>query len=69
DWATIEYVGPAAAWDEEIVRGDPASGSFSVFYIDGGRVAAAAAVDRPDDLNAARSFLAEGAGAEAVRDM
>lgn len=69
DWATIEYVGPAAAWDEEIVRGDPASGSFSVFYLDGGRVAAALAVDRPEDLDAARSFLAEGAGADAVREL
>jgi 3-phenylpropionate/trans-cinnamate dioxygenase ferredoxin reductase subunit len=67
DWAKIEYVGPAVSWDEEIVRGDPASGSFSVFFLDGGRVVAAAAVDRSDDLEAARSFLAEGAGAEAVR--
>jgi 3-phenylpropionate/trans-cinnamate dioxygenase ferredoxin reductase subunit len=67
DWATIEYVGPATAWDEEIVRGDPASGSFSVFYLDGGRVAAGLAVGRSDDLEAARSFVAEGAGADAVR--
>ncbi len=69
DWATIEYVGPALAWDEEIVRGDPASGSFSVFYLDGGRVAAALAVGRGDDLEAARSFIAEGAGAAAVREL
>lgn len=67
DWATLEYVGPAAAWDEEIVRGDPASGSFSVFYVDGGRVAAALAVDRSDDLDVARSLIAEGASADAVR--
>lgn len=67
DWATLEYVGPAAAWDEEIVRGDPASGSFSVFYVDGGRVAAALAVDRSDDLDLARSLIAEGASADAVR--
>jgi 3-phenylpropionate/trans-cinnamate dioxygenase ferredoxin reductase subunit len=67
DWATIEYVGPAATWDEEIVRGDPASGSFSVFFLHGGTVAAALAVDRAEDLDAARSFLAEGAGADAVR--
>ena len=67
DWATIEYVGPAASWDEEIIRGDPARGSFSIFYLDGDRVAAALAVDRPDDLEAARSFLAEGAGADVVR--
>jgi 3-phenylpropionate/trans-cinnamate dioxygenase ferredoxin reductase subunit len=67
DWATIECVGPAAAWQEEIVRGDPASGSFSVFYLDGGRLAATLAVDRAEDLAAARSLIAEGAGAEAVR--
>ena len=67
DWATLEYVGPAAAWDEEIVRGDPASGSFSVFYVSDGRVVAALAVGRSEDLDAARSFLAEGAGADAVR--
>ena len=69
DWATIECVGPAAAWEEEIVRGDPASGSFSIFYLDGGRVAGALAVDRADDLDAARSLIAEGAGADAVREL
>ncbi|MGH2943463.1 MAG: NAD(P)/FAD-dependent oxidoreductase [Solirubrobacteraceae bacterium] len=69
DWATLEYVGPAAAWDEEIVRGDPASGSFSVWYLHEGRVAAALAVGRADDLDAARSFLVEGAGAAAVRGL
>ena len=68
-WATIEYVGPAAAWDEEIVRGNPATGSFSVFFLSGGKVVAAAAVDRAEDLDAARSFLAEGAGAAAVREL
>lgn len=69
DWATIEYVGPAAAWDEEIVRGEPATGSFSVFFLAAGKVVAAAAVDRAEDLDAARSFLAEGAGAAAVREL
>jgi 3-phenylpropionate/trans-cinnamate dioxygenase ferredoxin reductase subunit len=67
DWATIEYVGPAAAWDEEIVRGDPVAGSFSVFFLAAGRVAAALAVGRGEDLDAARAFIAEGAGVDAVR--
>ena len=69
DWATLEYVGPAAAWDEELVRGDPAAGSFSVFYLDGGRVVAALAVGRGEDLDAGRAFIAEGAGAAAVGDL
>ena len=69
DWTTLEYVGPAASWDDEVVRGDPASGSFSVFYVDGGRVVAALAVDRAADLDAARSFIADGAGAAAVAEL
>ena len=67
DWATLEYVGAAAAWDEEIVRGDPASGEFAIFYVDGGTVVAAFAVGRPDDLAEARSLIADGAAADAVR--
>ena len=27
DWCTLEYVGPAASWDEEVVRGSVATGS------------------------------------------
>ncbi|HWC26141.1 MAG TPA: FAD-dependent oxidoreductase, partial [Solirubrobacteraceae bacterium] len=69
DWTTLEYVGPALEWDEEIVRGDPAAGSFSVFYVHAGRVAAALSVDRRRDLVAARSLIAEGAGAEALREL
>jgi 3-phenylpropionate/trans-cinnamate dioxygenase ferredoxin reductase subunit len=69
DWATIECVGPAASWQEEIVRGDPASGSFSVFYLDAGQVVAALAVGRADDLDAARSLIASGAGADEVREL
>ena len=65
DWATLEYVGPAESWDEEIVRGDPAAGEFSIFYADGGRIVAALAVGRGDDLEAAKALIAEGAGVEA----
>jgi 3-phenylpropionate/trans-cinnamate dioxygenase ferredoxin reductase subunit len=64
DWATLEYVGPAVAWDEEIVRGDPASGSFSIFYAHEGHVLAALAVGRPDDLALARALLATGGGVD-----
>jgi 3-phenylpropionate/trans-cinnamate dioxygenase ferredoxin reductase subunit len=67
DWATLEYVGPAAAWDEEIVRGDPASGAFSVFYVHDGRVAGALAVGRGDDLDVARELIASGDSVDALR--
>ena len=66
DWATLEYVGAAASWDGEIVRGDPASGAFSVFYADAGRVVGALAVGRPDDLDVARELIAAGGGVDGV---
>jgi 3-phenylpropionate/trans-cinnamate dioxygenase ferredoxin reductase subunit len=60
DWASLEYVGPAAEWDEEIWRGDRASGEFSVWYLHGGRVAGALSVGRSEDLAQARRMLADG---------
>ncbi len=60
DWATLEYVGAAASWDEEIVRGDPASGAFSVFYAQAGKVVGALAVGRADDLDVARELIGAG---------
>ncbi|MDX6691712.1 MAG: 3-phenylpropionate/trans-cinnamate dioxygenase ferredoxin reductase component [Solirubrobacteraceae bacterium] len=65
DWATLEYVGPAAGWDEEIVRGDPASGAFSVWYVKDGRLAGALAVGRSDDLDTARELMTSGAAVDA----
>jgi 3-phenylpropionate/trans-cinnamate dioxygenase ferredoxin reductase subunit len=58
DWASLEYVGPARRWDEEIVRGSLEDGSFTTFYLDGGRLAAALSVGRSDDLEAARTLIA-----------
>jgi 3-phenylpropionate/trans-cinnamate dioxygenase ferredoxin reductase subunit len=57
DWAWLEYVGPAAEWDEEIVRGSIDDGKFSVWYLKGGRLAATLAVDRSDDLEHARRLI------------
>jgi 3-phenylpropionate/trans-cinnamate dioxygenase ferredoxin reductase subunit len=68
DWATLEYVGPAPSWDEELVHGDPAAGAFSVWFLREGRLGGALAVQRTGDLDLARELLARNAGAEAVRD-
>jgi 3-phenylpropionate/trans-cinnamate dioxygenase ferredoxin reductase subunit len=72
DWCTLEYVGPAAAWDREVVRGDPGAGSFTTFYLAGGRVAAALTVGRSGDLEHASRLLAAGtdlgARADALAD-
>ena len=58
DWASLEYVGPASEWDQEIVRGSFDSGEFSVWYVAGGRVAGALSVGRSDDLEHARRLIA-----------
>jgi len=59
DWASMEYVGPASSWDEEVVRGDLDGGDFVVWYLKDGRVAAALAVDRSDDLEHGRRLIAD----------
>src|SRR6185437_6716216 len=33
DWGGLEYVGPAYGWDQEILRGSHADGSFTTFYL------------------------------------
>jgi 3-phenylpropionate/trans-cinnamate dioxygenase ferredoxin reductase component len=68
DWASLEYVGPARGWDEEIVRGSLADGRFTIFYLDGGRLAAALSVGRGDDLEAARELIAGRGDVGAMRD-
>ncbi len=57
DWTSLEYVGPAMEWDEEVVRGSLDDGEFSVWYLHGGQVAAVLAVGRPEDLEAGRRLL------------
>ena len=59
DWASLEYVGPAAEWDREVWRGDRDGGEFSVWYLQGGRVGGCLSVGRPEDLAEARRMIAE----------
>jgi len=59
DWASLEYVGPAYEWDDEIWRGDADSGEFSVWYLKDGKVAGALSVERSEDLAEARRMLVD----------
>ena len=50
DWASLEYVGPAAEWDQEVVRGSIDDGEFTIFYLrrrPGGRGALRRSLRRP----------------------
>jgi 3-phenylpropionate/trans-cinnamate dioxygenase ferredoxin reductase subunit len=60
DWCSLEYVGPASEWDEEVVRGSVDDGRFTIFYLREDRVAAALTVGRPDDLDVARELMRSG---------
>jgi 3-phenylpropionate/trans-cinnamate dioxygenase ferredoxin reductase subunit len=57
NWGELEYVGPAREWDEEIVRGSTADGSFTNWYLRDGRLVAALTFGRSDDLDHARRLL------------
>ena len=69
DWAGLEYVGPAADWDEEVWRGDRDGGEFSVWYLKDGRVAGALSVGRSEDLAEARRLLADGVDVSGAREL
>ncbi len=68
DWTSLEYVGPASEWDEVVWRGSADDGEFTAWYLAGGKVAAALAVGRSDDLTHARRLLESGADVSGQKD-
>jgi 3-phenylpropionate/trans-cinnamate dioxygenase ferredoxin reductase component len=60
DWGELEYVGPAHDWDQEIIRGSLADGSFTNWYLKDGILKAALTVGRSDDLDHARRLISDG---------
>jgi 3-phenylpropionate/trans-cinnamate dioxygenase ferredoxin reductase component len=68
DWASLEYVGPAAEWDEVVIRGDFDGGEFSAWYLHGGAVKGTLAVGRSDDLMHARRLIESGADVSGSKD-
>jgi 3-phenylpropionate/trans-cinnamate dioxygenase ferredoxin reductase subunit len=71
DWASLEYIGPAYEWDEEVVRGSIDEAEFSVWYLQGGRLAGMLSVGRSDDLEHAQRLLGSELGerADQLRDL
>jgi 3-phenylpropionate/trans-cinnamate dioxygenase ferredoxin reductase component len=57
DWGELEYVGPAQEWDEEILRGSFADGSFTNWYLKDQKVKAALTFGKPDDLEHAKRLI------------
>jgi 3-phenylpropionate/trans-cinnamate dioxygenase ferredoxin reductase subunit len=69
DWVSMEYVGPGSG--DVVIRGSMDEGEFAAFWLDDGRVTAALAVGRSDDLDCGRRFIAERTAADAhvLRDV
>jgi 3-phenylpropionate/trans-cinnamate dioxygenase ferredoxin reductase subunit len=61
DWASLEYVGGAMEWDQEVVHGSMEEGRFSVWYLDRGRVRGVLAVNGHGELERGRDAIAAGA--------
>ena len=56
----LKMVGLSEGFERLVLRGDPASDSFSAFYLKGDKVLAADTVNRPQDFIAAKRLVAEG---------
>ena len=58
--ARLQTAGLSTGHDREVLRGDPASGAFSVAYLQEGRLLAVDAVNSPRDYVAARKLIPTG---------
>lgn len=60
----LQIVGMNAASDQAVVRGDPASRSFAVFFLNGGRLASVFAINSPREFMLSKKLIASGARPE-----
>lgn len=68
DW-DMQYYGSTERWDEVVLRGQPAQGSFMAFYLKGGRIDAVCAVNRSRDSSIIKRFLGrDGVSAKILAD-
>jgi len=63
----LQMVGMSGGFDQFIVRGDLNSRSFAAFYLKGGKLIAADAVNRPQDFMFAKKLVAAGAQIDPLR--
>ena len=52
-------VGLSQGFDQQVLRGDPATRSFSVCYLKGGELIAVEAINHPKDYMAGRKLIGE----------
>jgi 3-phenylpropionate/trans-cinnamate dioxygenase ferredoxin reductase subunit len=60
----LQIVGLSSAGDQAVIRGDPESRSFAVFFLNDGRLAAVCAVNSPREFMLSKKLIALGARPE-----
>ena len=64
----LQFAGNTATADDVVVRGDMADHEFTAFYLTGGQLSGAFAVDRGEDIMAARELIGRSVDAAALTD-
>ncbi len=63
----LQLLGAPLSFDQPVKRGDPNGGSFTVFYMDGDKIAGVNAVNAPKDIAVARRLMAGDASVDRQR--
>jgi 3-phenylpropionate/trans-cinnamate dioxygenase ferredoxin reductase component len=63
----LQLLGAPTSFEQSVIRGDPAGGSFSVFYPEGDRLSGVNAVNVPKDIAVARRLMAAGTPIDAQK--
>jgi 3-phenylpropionate/trans-cinnamate dioxygenase ferredoxin reductase subunit len=58
--ANIQMMGLPEEWDQTVTRGNPKEGNFIEFYLKGGQIQGATAVNNPRDLRFTRRMITSG---------
>lgn len=57
DWVSIEYVGVAGSWEEQVLHGSPVDGAFAVSYLGAGQLLGRVSIGGYGGLDAARRMV------------
>jgi 3-phenylpropionate/trans-cinnamate dioxygenase ferredoxin reductase subunit len=63
----LQIAGLSEGADRQVVRGDPATGSFAVFHLEGDRILCVEAVNAPAEFMAGRLLIVKGAPVDLAR--
>lgn len=63
----LQIAGLADGADRQVVRGDPETGAFAVFHLQGERILCVEAVNAPAEFMAGRQMIGRGAAVDAIR--